>query len=98
MLLKKNPKTNEDYSCFILTLRNDVSWANQLHIQPTRTKNKSGSIYKFVISGTLYLFYIPKYHGEDFIKEFILKDTNEIKILHAPKNQGKDLLKKFLYG
>jgi len=100
MILNENPGSTEDYACMLTTVRNDVEWSKQLFIEPTRTKEKHGSIYRFMMGGILYLYFIPKFFNTtsnyEMEKEFILSDNNELKIIHMTEGEGEDWIKSFL--
>jgi len=100
MIMDENPMTTEDYACMITTTRNDVEWSKQLFIEPTRFKEERGSIYRFMIGGMLYLYFIPKFFNRtldyDSEKEFLLSDNNEIKIIHMDKGKGENWIKSFI--
>lgn len=95
MILNKDAKEPVNFPCIIMTLRNDLERSKELHLQPVRSRRKSGSIYPFVISGTLYVFYVPNYSGPKELKDFYINKSNEMKVLHTPEGQGEKLIKYF---
>ena len=88
-----DPMNSQDYPCVIATLRNDVEYSKGLHIQPIQKSENSGIVVPFVISGTIYVFYIPQYSGPTELDEFYIDTLNKMKVLHTPKGMGEELIK-----
>lgn len=96
MIYNNDAREIEDFPCILMTVRNDVEWSKQLHVQPIRVKDESGSTYPFMISGTLYIYYVPNYFGHIELQDFCINNSNEMKILHTPIGHGDELLKMIL--
>lgn len=95
MILKKDAKEPENFPCILVNLRNELEWTKGLHLQAIRNKDKSGSYYPFLISGTIYVFYVPDYFGPRELKGFYINKSNEIYIVNTPPGQGKVLMNLF---
>lgn len=96
MILKKDAKDIEAFPCIILSMRNDVDWAKEVHVQPVCKKESLGNRYSFVISGTVYMFYAPSYYGPEELRGFYINKTNETRILHTPDGEGEKYIKTML--
>ena len=97
MLYKGDPKERYDFPCIMIAIRADVPWASQLIVPPTRIKQYFRTVYRFLMNGILYLFYIgEKINLPEPIMEGAISKTNEMRIFHVKKGEGEEILKKYL--
>ena len=93
MIYEGDPKDSQDYPCVLVTLRNDLEYSKGIHVQPIQKIEISGIIVPFVIGGTIYNFFIPKFSGPIGLDGFYIHTSDEMKILHTPKGSGEELIK-----
>lgn len=96
MIINKDPKEPDDFPCVMVAHSSDEPMASEIIVQPVRTKTKLCTIYKFLISGIMYVFYVPKHNLPDTIFEGVINKSNEMKIFHVPEGTGRQLLMNYL--
>lgn len=92
MLLNKDPGTQLKYPCLMLTYLNLKEYPRDVVAQPSRSRVNSGYIYKFLIGGMIYIFFISAHIIPSGLKEVCINLKGEMKIIHTPPRLARKAL------
>jgi len=82
MLLKSDPGEQMKYPCLIMTYLNLDQFPSDVVAQPSQSRVNGGYVYKFLISGMVYIFYVSKHIIPDELKDCAINRKGELKIIH----------------
>jgi len=92
MLLNGEPGDQLKYPCLIMTYLHLKKYPGDVVAQPSRARVNAGYVYKFLIGGMLYLFFISKYIIPEGLKDFSINPKGEMKIIHSPPGLARQVL------
>jgi hypothetical protein len=97
MIIKNDAKRQMDFPCIISTYRQNKNLPHQIISQPRKSRNNAGkTMYSIIIEGFLYTFIVTLDNKDDFVKEIVINEEGEIKILHIEDEvAGKLLIRSF---
>ena len=84
MLLTEDPATQLKYPCLMMTYLHLTEFPGDVVAQPSLSKVKGRYIYKFLIGGLFYVFFISKPTIHQGLKEFSISPNGEMRIIHMP--------------
>lgn len=98
MIINRDPKEQADFPCLMIECRADVPWTSQLITQPTMIKMNNRTVYRYLLNGIMYFYYIGEKITEipNQILEMAISKTNEMRIISVQKGEGEKLLKSYL--
>lgn len=96
MLLSGDPGEQLKYPCLIMTYLNLEQFPDDVVAQPSLSKVNGGFVYKFLISGMIYIFFVSKYIIPDGLKECAINRNGELKIIHMLPQVAKNALSDML--
>ena len=89
MLLENDPGDQMEYPCLIMTYRNLDEFPNDAVAQPSQARLNGGYVYKFLISGMIYIYYISKHIIPNHLKDCAINRIGELKIIHLVPQGAK---------
>jgi len=97
MIIDNDPQRQIDFPCIICSYRHNKGLPYQVVSQPRKFRNNKGKTqYSILIGGILYIFIIAQNYVDDVVKEAVINENGEIKILHIESDQaGKILSRSF---
>ena len=96
MLFGGNPGEQLEYPCLIMTYLNREDYPSDLVTQPSQSKVDGGYIYKFLIGGMIYIFFVSKNIIQERLTDVVINPKGELKILHMPPEMAKKALSNML--
>ena len=82
MLIESDPGEQMNYPCLIMTYSNLHQFPNDVVAQPSQSRVDGGYVYKFLISGMVYIFYVSKHIIPNKLKDCAINRKGELKIIH----------------
>jgi len=92
MLLKEDPGDRLIYPCLIMTYLHQKGYPRDVVAQPSRSRINSGYVYKFLIGGMIYVFFISKHIIPGELKDVFINPKGEMKIIHSPPHLARKAL------
>jgi len=92
MLLNEDPGQQMTFPCVILTYLNIKDLPSDIVAQPARAKVDSGTVYKFMIGGMIYIFAVTKQITPDWFAEAAINSQGEMKIMFASPQLARNML------
>ncbi len=83
MLLNSDPGELLEYPCLIMTYLHLKEYPGDIVAQPSRSRVNGGHVYKFLIGGMIYIFFISKHIIPSELRDFAINPKGEIKIIHS---------------
>jgi hypothetical protein len=96
MLLYREPGEQLKYPCLIMTYLHLNKYSGDVVAQPSRSRVNTGYVYKFLIGGMLYPFFISKNIIHAGLKDFSINPNGEIKIIHTPPDFTQQVLRNMI--
>ena len=96
MLLENNPGDQMDYPCLIMTYLNLDEFPNDVVGQPSQVRMSGGYLYKFMIGGIIYVYYISKHIIPRQLKDCAINRMGELKIIHLMPQGAKNVINNML--
>ena len=84
MLISTDPGDQIQFPCLILTYLNLKNYPKDIVAQPNRLKVDGGTVYRFLIGGMIYLFYITKRIIPSWLADAAINPNGEMKIMYSP--------------
>lgn len=92
MFLNNKPGNQLKYPCLIMTYLNLDKPPKELVTQPTQARINGGYIYKFLIGGMIYIYFVSDHIIPNFLKRVSINSKGEIKIIHTKYDQAKMII------
>ena len=92
MLLNTDPGEQLKYPCLIMTYRHLKEYPEDIVAQPSRSRVNGGHIYKFLIGGMIYIFFISKHAIPPALMDVAINPKGEMKIIHSPPRLARRAL------
>ena len=89
MLLENEPGDQMKYPCLIMTYRSLDKFPNDVVAQPSKARVNGGYVYKFLISGMVYIYYISKHIIPNQFKDCAINRKGELKMIHLVSQGAK---------
>ena len=91
-LVSGDPGEQLDYPCLIMTYHIKELPAD-IVAQPSLSRVDGGHVYKFVMGGLIYLFFVSKRRIiPSEIRDFVINPKGEMKIIHSPPRLARKAL------
>jgi hypothetical protein len=91
-LFNNDPGEALEYPCLIMTYLHLKGYPGDIVAQPSQSRLNGGYVYKFLIGGMIYIFYISKHIIPPELKEFPINSNGEVKIIHLSPHMAKRVL------
>jgi hypothetical protein len=82
MLLNSDPGEQLEYPCLIMTYLHLKEYPGEIVAQPSHARMNGGHVYKFLIGGLLYIFFISKHIIPPELRDVAINSDGEVKIIH----------------
>lgn len=93
MIYREDPGDKINYGCLVIALLDDNGKPIEgVIINPDSMKIYGNNCCRFIISGFCFVFFISKHNIPEFINDFFLDQSNELKILHQRGSEHTELL------
>lgn len=95
MLLNGEPGEQLTYPCVIMTYRHLKDYPVDIVAQPSRSRVNGGHVYKFLIAGIVYIFFISKISKRAVasgVMDVPINSKGEMKIIHSPPRLARRAL------
>ncbi|MEX0805536.1 MAG: hypothetical protein WD688_19785 [Candidatus Binatia bacterium] len=92
MLLNGDPGEQLKYPCLIMTYRHLEEYPGDIVTQPSRSRVNGGHIYKFLIGGMIYIFFISQHAIPRTLVDVAINPKGEMKIIHSPPRLARKAL------
>ena len=89
MLLERDPGEQLKYPCLIMTYLNLKKLPSELVAQPSQSRVDGGIVYKFMIGGMIYIFFISKHIIPSWLAYVAISPKDDMKIIHSTPNMAK---------
>lgn len=89
MLLERDPGEQLNYPCLIMTYLNLKKLPSELVAQPSQSRVDGGIVYKFMIGGMIYIFFISKHIIPSWLADVAISPKDDMKIIHSTPNMAK---------
>ena len=96
MLLGDNPGGQLEYPCLIMTYLNLKNLPSDLVSQPSRSRVDGGYIYKFLIGGMIYIFFVSKNIIPKRLADVAINLNGELKIIHLTPDMAQQAISNML--
>ena len=96
MLLESDPSEQLEYPCLIMTYLNLNDFPVDIVSQPSLSRVDGGYIYKFLIGGMIYIFYVSKHIIPSQLSDFAINRDGELKIIHFQPRVAKRIFSDML--
>lgn len=96
MLLDGNPGDQLTYPCLIMTYLTLKNIPGDIVPPPSRSKVDGGFVYKFLIAGMIYVFFVSKHIIPIGLQDVAISPKGELKIIHSPPEVAKMALSNML--
>jgi len=93
MLLTNSPGEHLEYPCLILTYLHLKSYPKDVVAQPSKSRIDGGYVYKLLIGGMIYIFFISKHIIPSELMDVAISPNGEMKIIHSPPRTVQKVLK-----
>jgi hypothetical protein len=84
MLPDSDPGEQLEYPCLIMTSLHLKEHPNDIVAQPSHARVNGGHVYKFLIGGLFYIFFISKHIIPSDLSDVAINSDGEVKIIHFP--------------
>lgn len=84
MLLNGDPGEQLKYPCLMMTYRHLKEYPGDIVTQPSRSRVNGGPVYKFLIGGMIYIFFISKHAIPPALRDVGINRKGQMKIIHSP--------------
>lgn len=95
MILNNSPDSQSKYPIIIASWIRDETFSNDIISQPSLGVLEGKERFVFPINGFIYNIYLDYNDIQPALKNFIIKESNEISILHMPNGMARDFLLKY---
>ena len=92
MLLNRDPGDQLKYPCLIMTYLNLKQLPSEVVAQPSQSKVEGGIVYKFMIGGMIYVFFVSKHIIPSWLADVVINPKNEMKIIHSAPEMAKNAI------
>jgi hypothetical protein len=92
MLLNGDPGEQLKYPCLMMTYRHLKEYPGDIVTQPSRSRVNGGHIYKFLIGGMIYIFFISKHAIPPALMDVAINPKGEMKIIHSSPRLARKAL------
>ena len=92
MLLNGEPGEQLEYPCLMMTYLHLKEYPGDLVAQPSRARVNGGYVYKFLIGGIIYVFFISKCTIFPELKDIVVNTDGVIKVIHSPPSLARRAL------
>jgi len=97
MILNNDPGEQMQFPCLIITYLNLKDYPKNLVAQPSRIRKNGGTVYRFLIGGMIYIYYITKSTIPKWLADIAINPNGEMKIVYSPPYYAKKLFNE-LFG
>lgn len=92
LLLNSEPGRQLEYPCLMMTYLHLKEYPGDLVAQPSQARVNGGYVYKFLIGGIIYIFFISKTTIFPELKDIVVNTEGEIRIIHSPPDLAERAL------
>jgi hypothetical protein len=92
MLFNSEPGDQLEYPCLIMTYLHLNKYPGDIVAQPSRSRVNGGYVYKFLIGGMVYVFFISEHFIPDGLKDISINPKGELKVIHSPPRLARQAI------
>ena len=91
MILADDPGRQLQYPCLISSYVNNDEFPHDFVGQPSRGRTNGGYFYHFLIAGLVYTFFVTRRIVPDWLEQFAINPTGEMRILYTPPSITRNI-------